>query len=255
MTPGIRNFCLSALTASLSLAVFAAWGGEIKGSASVPEPPGPVRRFNWPAAAASKRCRWRTRRAWSWIFQNPRACAVSSCRLLPVGDLGAHRSAGAWHVPCGVRTGNAGDPAETADADAGQRVDIGDRMARRSDAGGGLRSGCGCTDGSPGAAPAQCTGRSGTRDCSLGRICATCLVGAAASAVDAAACPVCAGIGDAHCHSGPGTDHHRHWCADTSACHLRDHRCASADWRCRQHAEPCRRGRRCRTVWRSGGGQ
>ncbi|QGL18391.1 N-acetylmuramoyl-L-alanine amidase [Xanthomonas citri] len=31
MTPGIRNFCLSALTASLSLAVFAAWGGEIKG--------------------------------------------------------------------------------------------------------------------------------------------------------------------------------------------------------------------------------
>ncbi|OOW92284.1 N-acetylmuramoyl-L-alanine amidase [Xanthomonas campestris pv. vitiscarnosae] len=31
MTPGIRNFCLSALTASLSLAVVAAWGGEIKG--------------------------------------------------------------------------------------------------------------------------------------------------------------------------------------------------------------------------------
>ncbi|WP_173644312.1 AMIN domain-containing protein, partial [Xanthomonas citri] len=31
MTPGIRNFCHSALTASLSLAVFAAWGGEIKG--------------------------------------------------------------------------------------------------------------------------------------------------------------------------------------------------------------------------------
>ncbi|WP_050780454.1 N-acetylmuramoyl-L-alanine amidase [Xanthomonas citri] len=31
MTPGIRNFCRSALTASLSLAVFAAWGGEIKG--------------------------------------------------------------------------------------------------------------------------------------------------------------------------------------------------------------------------------
>ncbi|MBV6829840.1 N-acetylmuramoyl-L-alanine amidase [Xanthomonas euvesicatoria] len=31
MTPGIRQFCLSALTASLSLAVFAAWGGEIKG--------------------------------------------------------------------------------------------------------------------------------------------------------------------------------------------------------------------------------
>ncbi|WP_372192039.1 N-acetylmuramoyl-L-alanine amidase [Xanthomonas axonopodis pv. desmodiigangetici] len=31
MTPGIRQFCLSALTASLSLAVFAARGGEIKG--------------------------------------------------------------------------------------------------------------------------------------------------------------------------------------------------------------------------------
>ncbi|MDO7931603.1 N-acetylmuramoyl-L-alanine amidase [Xanthomonas euvesicatoria pv. eucalypti] len=31
MTPGIRQFFLSALTASLSLAVFAAWGGEIKG--------------------------------------------------------------------------------------------------------------------------------------------------------------------------------------------------------------------------------
>lgn len=31
MTPGIRQFCLSALTASLSLAVFVAWGGEIKG--------------------------------------------------------------------------------------------------------------------------------------------------------------------------------------------------------------------------------
>ncbi|MBV6889683.1 N-acetylmuramoyl-L-alanine amidase [Xanthomonas campestris pv. spermacoces] len=31
MTPGIRQFCLCALTASLSLAVFAAWGGEIKG--------------------------------------------------------------------------------------------------------------------------------------------------------------------------------------------------------------------------------
>ncbi|WP_054320290.1 N-acetylmuramoyl-L-alanine amidase [Xanthomonas axonopodis] len=31
MTPGIRQFCLSALTASLSLAVFAAWAGEIKG--------------------------------------------------------------------------------------------------------------------------------------------------------------------------------------------------------------------------------
>ncbi|WP_099206907.1 N-acetylmuramoyl-L-alanine amidase [Xanthomonas citri] len=31
MTSGIRNFCRSALTASLSLAVFAAWGGEIKG--------------------------------------------------------------------------------------------------------------------------------------------------------------------------------------------------------------------------------
>ncbi|AEQ96240.1 N-acetylmuramoyl-L-alanine amidase [Xanthomonas oryzae pv. oryzicola] len=31
MTPGIRQFCVSALTASLSLAVFAAWAGEIKG--------------------------------------------------------------------------------------------------------------------------------------------------------------------------------------------------------------------------------
>ncbi|MFW9439209.1 N-acetylmuramoyl-L-alanine amidase [Xanthomonas euvesicatoria] len=31
MTPGIRQLCLSTLTASLSLAVFAAWGGEIKG--------------------------------------------------------------------------------------------------------------------------------------------------------------------------------------------------------------------------------
>ncbi|PPU57943.1 N-acetylmuramoyl-L-alanine amidase [Xanthomonas dyei] len=31
MTPGIRHFCASALTASLSLAVFAAWAGEIKG--------------------------------------------------------------------------------------------------------------------------------------------------------------------------------------------------------------------------------
>ncbi|WP_057678712.1 N-acetylmuramoyl-L-alanine amidase, partial [Xanthomonas phaseoli] len=31
MTPGIRQFCLSALTASLSLAVFAAWAGEITG--------------------------------------------------------------------------------------------------------------------------------------------------------------------------------------------------------------------------------
>ncbi|MCL1499485.1 N-acetylmuramoyl-L-alanine amidase [Xanthomonas nasturtii] len=31
MTPGIRQFCASALTASLSLAVFAAWAGEIKG--------------------------------------------------------------------------------------------------------------------------------------------------------------------------------------------------------------------------------
>ncbi|WOB49622.1 N-acetylmuramoyl-L-alanine amidase [Xanthomonas hydrangeae] len=30
MTPGIRQFCVSALTASLSLAVFAAWAGEIK---------------------------------------------------------------------------------------------------------------------------------------------------------------------------------------------------------------------------------
>lgn len=30
MTPGIRHFCASALTASLSLAVFAAWAGEIK---------------------------------------------------------------------------------------------------------------------------------------------------------------------------------------------------------------------------------
>lgn len=30
MTPGIRQFCASALTASLSLAVFAAWAGEIK---------------------------------------------------------------------------------------------------------------------------------------------------------------------------------------------------------------------------------
>ncbi|MBB5767831.1 N-acetylmuramoyl-L-alanine amidase [Xanthomonas euroxanthea] len=31
MTPGFRQFCVSALTASLSLAVFAAWAGEIKG--------------------------------------------------------------------------------------------------------------------------------------------------------------------------------------------------------------------------------
>ncbi|WP_181728364.1 AMIN domain-containing protein, partial [Xanthomonas oryzae] len=31
MTPGIRQFCVSALTASLSLAVFAGWAGEIKG--------------------------------------------------------------------------------------------------------------------------------------------------------------------------------------------------------------------------------
>ncbi|MFA0923682.1 N-acetylmuramoyl-L-alanine amidase [Xanthomonas fragariae] len=31
MTPGIRKFCVSVLTASLSLAVFAAWAGEIKG--------------------------------------------------------------------------------------------------------------------------------------------------------------------------------------------------------------------------------
>lgn len=31
MTPGIRQVCVSALTASLSLAVFAAWAGEIKG--------------------------------------------------------------------------------------------------------------------------------------------------------------------------------------------------------------------------------
>ncbi|QJD67958.1 N-acetylmuramoyl-L-alanine amidase [Xanthomonas campestris pv. badrii] len=31
MTPGIRHACLSVLTASLSLAVFAAWAGEIKG--------------------------------------------------------------------------------------------------------------------------------------------------------------------------------------------------------------------------------
>ncbi|KTF33340.1 AMIN domain-containing protein [Xanthomonas vesicatoria] len=31
MTPGIRQFCASVLTASLSLAVFAAWAGEIKG--------------------------------------------------------------------------------------------------------------------------------------------------------------------------------------------------------------------------------
>ncbi|MCC4618809.1 N-acetylmuramoyl-L-alanine amidase [Xanthomonas cassavae CFBP 4642] len=31
MTPGIRQVCLSVLTASLSLAVFAAWAGEIKG--------------------------------------------------------------------------------------------------------------------------------------------------------------------------------------------------------------------------------
>ncbi|MEQ8036026.1 N-acetylmuramoyl-L-alanine amidase [Xanthomonas sp. WHRI 6106] len=31
MTPGIRQFCRAALTASLSLAVFAAWAGEIKG--------------------------------------------------------------------------------------------------------------------------------------------------------------------------------------------------------------------------------
>ncbi|KQQ75492.1 N-acetylmuramoyl-L-alanine amidase [Xanthomonas sp. Leaf131] len=30
MTPGFRQFCVSALTASLSLAVFAAWAGEIK---------------------------------------------------------------------------------------------------------------------------------------------------------------------------------------------------------------------------------
>ncbi|WP_181093239.1 N-acetylmuramoyl-L-alanine amidase [Xanthomonas bromi] len=30
MTPGIRHLCISALTASLSLAVFAAWAGEIK---------------------------------------------------------------------------------------------------------------------------------------------------------------------------------------------------------------------------------
>ncbi|WP_311238612.1 MULTISPECIES: N-acetylmuramoyl-L-alanine amidase [unclassified Xanthomonas] len=30
MTPGIRQFCASALTASLSLAIFAAWAGEIK---------------------------------------------------------------------------------------------------------------------------------------------------------------------------------------------------------------------------------
>ncbi|WP_223571043.1 N-acetylmuramoyl-L-alanine amidase [Xanthomonas arboricola] len=31
MTPGFRQFCVSAVTASLSLAVFAAWAGEIKG--------------------------------------------------------------------------------------------------------------------------------------------------------------------------------------------------------------------------------